>query len=82
MDLKKQSHMAVVAASPSAASSTVWIVSWGAEHSPSQEATYFVSSDLLFLRCIDFYDLFIALVVVGLCYYTWAFWLWESGSHF
>ena len=51
----------------------VWIVSWDAEHSPSQEATYFASSDLLFLRCIDFYDLFIALVVVGLCYYTWAF---------
>ena len=50
-----------------------WIVSWDAEHSPSQKAIYCVSSDLLFLRHIDFYDLFIYLVVVSLHYYTWAF---------
>lgn len=64
--------MAVVAASPSAASSSLDCLI-GAEHSPSQEATYFVSSDLLFLRCIDFYDLFIALVCGGSLFSTWAF---------
>ena len=50
-----------------------WIVSWDAEHSPSQKAAYCISSDLLFLRHIDFYDLLIDLVVEGLRCYTWAF---------
>ena len=72
MDLKTESYGSCGCISISSFL-VFWIVSWDAEHSPSQKAAYCVSSDLLFLRHTDFYDLFIDLVVEGLCYYTWAF---------